>query len=107
MQEELAAEHPELGITLLAINEEGYESGLDAMAALGDVPLLQDNPSQAVWTNWKASWRDVIIVDDTGMAVYSFNLTSNDLSDPLNYAQLKSILIAVAEGHPPPPVAGR
>lgn len=103
MQQELASERPDLPISLLTINEDGYQSGLETMSGLGDLPVLQDGASSGVWDSWEATWRDVIIVDEEGIAVYNYNLTDNDLGDPINYEQLKSILIAVAEGAPPPP----
>ena len=50
-----------------------------------------------------ATWRDVILVDSDGVAVYIFNLSSNDLGNPSNNEALKTALIAVAEGSPPAP----
>ena len=103
MQEELASERPDLPIQLLAVNEEGYESGLDTMSDLGDLPVLQDSTAAGAWNNWMATWRDVILVDSDGVAVYIFNLSGNDLGNPSNYEALKTALIAVAEGSPPTP----
>jgi len=65
--------------------------------------MFQDTTADGVWSSWMAGWRDVIIVDEDGTAVYSFNLTELTLDDADNQAALKSILIAVAEGSTPPP----
>ena len=80
------------------MNETGYESGNDDIVAEGDLALLQDDATAAVWSSWGASWRDVIIVDADNVPVYTYNLTTYSLSDPANYAQLKAILVAAAEG---------
>ena len=40
MQDELDAAHPELQIDLLVINEFGYESGLEDLYAITDLPVL-------------------------------------------------------------------
>lgn len=103
MQEELASERPELAIRLLAVNEAGFESGQASMADLGDLPLLQDTATVGAWASWMVDYRDVIIVDEDGIAVYVYNLTSNDLSDTANYDTLKDALVAVAEGSAPTP----
>jgi hypothetical protein len=66
--------------------------------------MFQDTTADGVWASWMAGWRDVIIVDEDGTAVYSFNLTEDTLDDADNQAELKSILIAVAEGTPLPPL---
>ena len=92
MQLELDAEGLTTPIKLLAINEEGYESSLPGMAALGDIPLLQDTEEAQAWTSWEANYRDVIIVDKDGVQVGVYNLTQNTLSNEDNYAELKELL---------------
>ena len=99
MQTELARERPDLSIAFLAVNERGLERGQAEMAAEGDLPLLQDDNDVRVWESWRSAWRDVIIVDATNEAVYTFNLSSDNLEDPRNYDRLKEIMISVAEGN--------
>lgn len=98
MQAELEAEHPDLSIRLLAINAEGLESSNELIFAEGDLPLLQDDDANAVWSRWEAEWRDVIVVDQTNEAVRVFNLTTYGLSDASNYDALKALLVAAAQG---------
>ena len=97
MQQELSDTHPELAIQLLAVNEIGYHSGLDTMAALGNLPLLQDTPEAGVWDAWGAGFRDVVILNAANEQVASFNLTTHSLAEPENFAALKSLLVYSAE----------
>jgi len=85
-------------IALLAINEVGHESATETMAALGDIPLLQDTTQAGAWAGWAAVYRDVIIVNAKGERVEAFNLTTHDLSNPDNYAALKAKLLAAIDG---------
>ncbi len=98
MQDELAADHPEYTISLLTVNEEGYDAGLPDLEAVTDLPMLQDDSTQQVWTNWSATWRDVIIVGNDGAVYEVYNLTSNDLSDSANYSALYDLLLGAAAG---------
>lgn len=63
------------------------------MAALGDLPLVQDDATAAVVTQWAANYRDVVILDGNNEQVGVLNLTTHDLSDPANYAALRALLI--------------
>ena len=94
MQTELAAEGYD--IRLLAINEIGF-SGLSGMSDRGDLPILQDTSAENVWTDWDVTFRDVVILDRDNQKVGVFNLTTDSLSDPDNYAALKALLIASVE----------
>jgi len=97
MQQELASEHPELPIHLLAVNADGYESGLGDICAVGDLPVLQDTDSVDVWGRWDATWRDVIILDRDNLPVATYNLSTHSLADPDDYAELKALLVEVAQ----------
>lgn len=97
MMNELEAERPG-AVKLLAINEVGRESSTDLMAALGDIPLLQDVMQGSAWTSWEPTYRDVVIVNGDGVRVDVYNLTSNDLGQPDNYAELKAKLLAAIDG---------
>lgn len=96
MQDELAAEHPEIALTIHNVNQEGLDSGLPDLYAATDLPVLQDDATAQVWTNWGATWRDVFVVDGDNETVAVFNLTTYDLSDPANYQALKDLFVAAA-----------
>lgn len=90
------AANPSTSIRLLGIDEIGAEAGNDLITDGRDIPWLQDVPDEDVRTEWQATYRDVVILDrDNGRAAV-YNLTEHDLSDPANYAALKSLLLSVA-----------
>ena len=82
----------------MAVNEIGYESGQEKMSALGDLPLLQDIPNQAVWEAWEVTFRDVVILDDMNECYAVFNLTANNLEEAENMQALKMILESAVQG---------
>jgi len=81
-------------VQLLAVNEEGHESGVATMAVLGDLPLLQDTSKVDVWGTWEVTYRDVVILDEDNVEVDVFNLTTYDLDDPANYQALSDLITA-------------
>ena len=70
---------------------------MSGMAALGDIPVLQDTSEFFVWESWDVTFRDVVILDRSNEKVGEFNLTTDSLSNPANYEALKALLIASAE----------
>ncbi|MEX2187538.1 MAG: Ig-like domain-containing protein [Pirellulales bacterium] len=106
MQAELSLSHPELNISIAAINEFGQDSANATASAGRTLPLLQDvnNDGQAgsdTWTSWNGAWRDVVILDATNrrFATFSLNPDQQDLSKPDNYEALKQMLIAAASAN--------
>lgn len=93
LQTELDATYPGQ-VQLLAVNEAGRESGMAAMAALGDLPILQDTPVVDAWNLWSVTYRDVVLLDQDNHFVGVYNLTTNNLSDPANYAALEAMIVS-------------
>ena len=62
------------------------------------LPWLQPETGEDVWALWEVVYRDVVILGPGNEHLGSFNLTTNDLSDPENYAALKDQLLEAA-GH--------
>ena len=92
MQAEILAANPASRIRILAVNETGYETG-NLLAVEGrTLPLLQDDATAAVWTNWAVTWRDVVILDGENRAVGVFNLTEHNLAFEDEYNALRAIL---------------
>ena len=60
------------------------------------MPWLQDVPAVDVWSTWAVTYRDVIILDEDNVVVGVYNLTTNDLAVPANYAALRDMLISAA-----------
>jgi hypothetical protein len=97
MEAELAKEHPELSVAILAIDEVGHEDGMPDVAKTADLPCLQDTEKDDVWGSWGATWRDVYVVNRANEVVAIYNLTENSLADATNYATLEAMLIDAGE----------
>jgi hypothetical protein len=78
------------------VNAIGLEAGNESITAGRTLPWLQDVPEEDVWTLWQAGWRDVIVLDAESRCEAVFNLTEHDLSDPAEYAALKTLLVSTA-----------
>jgi len=89
-------------VQILAVNEAGYESSLNQMSALGDLPVLTDRANNAVWDSWDVTYRDVVILDGKNECYAVFNLTNTSIQDPDNYAELKALFEGARNGDPSP-----
>lgn len=101
MQKELDAEALPVEVKILGLNAIGLEVGNPTITAGRTLPWLQDVPEQNVWVSWNVVWRDVWILDTNNVPVGVYNLTEHNLSDPVQYAELKAMLENVANGAPP------
>lgn len=81
-------------LRLLAVNEKGLESGVEGMAMRGALPILQDVPSEDVWSSWAVTYRDVVVLDAQNQRIAVYNLTEHDLGMPESYRALKAFLEA-------------
>ena len=97
MEADLAKKHPELGISLLAIDAVGHDGGFPDLAKVGDLPCVQDTAKDDVWGSWGATWRDVYVLNAENEVTAVYNLTTYSLDDPKNYATLEALLIAAAD----------
>ena len=93
MEAELAKEHPELSVAILAIDEVGHEDGMPDVAKTADLPCLQDTAKDDVWGSWGAEWRDVYVLNAENEVTAVYNLTLFSLSDPENYATLEALFV--------------
>ena len=96
MQGEILAANPASLIRILAVNAMGEEAGNALVPGSLVLPLLQDDATAAVWTNWNVTWRDVVILDEDNNAVGVFNLTEHNLSYKPEYDALLDILRVAA-----------
>ncbi len=94
MQDELAAEHPEIPLQIIHVNQAGYNDGLPDLAAITDLPILQDDVITDVWVNWGAEWRDVYVLGPRNEIVAIYNLSEQSLANPDHYAELKALMIS-------------
>ena len=96
MQVELDTTATTLPIRILGVNETGQESGNSAIVVGNTIPWLQDTAAQNVWSDWKVTYRDVIILDDENRVAGIYNLTDHNLQNPADYNALKALLIQIA-----------
>lgn len=97
MQDELDSQELQRPIQILGINAVGLESGNVAMTAERDLPWLQSVEEEDPWTLWPIEYRDVVILGPGNERLGTFNLTTHDLADPVNYADLLAQLRAAAD----------
>jgi len=99
MQEELNALESDLGISIVAVNESNY--GTPTNYALtgekGSLAVLQDDDQVDAWAQWEVVFRDVVILNECGEKMASYNLTVNSLQIEENYTALKDMIIGFAE----------
>lgn len=97
MRLEIAAEQPGLALACHGVNAVGHELS-NAEACNGRVlPWLQDLATAQVWELWAVTYRDCVILDPQGRTFAIYNLSVHDLGNPVNYAELKALLIAAAQ----------
>ena len=98
MQAEIESQETLRAIQILGVNDIGLESGNDGITAGRVLPWLQPVAGEEIWTLWNVEYRDVVILGAGNEHLGTFNLTVNDLSDPVNYAALKNQLLEAAGG---------
>ena len=94
MQDELTAAG--LDVTIFGVNQAGFESGVVTFTTDRDIGFLQDTAAVNVWTMWGVTYRDVYILDGNNEVVSVYNLTVNNLSEPVKYDELKALFTAAA-----------
>lgn len=80
MQTEISSEYPMLDISILAINMIGAESGIAEASQVGTLPIVNDDSSTEIWTDWGGNWRDVYLLDRENQVIQVYNLTANNLA---------------------------
>ncbi len=86
MQAELQTEFPSLNITILGVNQIGYEAGMSSIT--DTLPVVQDNTTDDIWNTWHAlspepsssPWREVHILDEGNEIIHTFSLTTHNLA---------------------------
>lgn len=91
---------PNIEIDLLGVNQIGAEAGNQQNCDGRTIPWLQDTVAVQAWNAWNPTYRDVVILDKDNIPVDVFNLTTYDLSDPTNYAELRTRLLTALAASP-------
>ena len=97
MQGELDEEYPDLDIKILSINQIGAENGTSSFSEIHALPMVNDNPTDDIWTEWDCEWRDFYILNKNNELLEVYNLTEHNLNDPVNYEELKQKLVVASE----------
>ena len=98
MQMELDGMGLPVTVRIHGVNETGQDRS-NASACQGkDLPWLQETPEKSVWASWSVTYRDVIILNEANEVVAVYNLTNNNLGDPVKYDELRSMFIGFAGG---------
>jgi hypothetical protein len=97
MKAEIDAEGTPIEVEILGINEIGHEAGNPSITMGRTIPWLQDTAAENVWMTWAPAFRDVVILDTQNQKIGAYNVTVHNLSDPMNYAELKAMLKAAAQ----------
>lgn len=87
---------PDLNIEIIGVNASDQAAFNSMITDERSLPWLQDTEDNSVWVSWEATWRDVRILDSQNRLVAVFNLTEFSLSEPENYAMLKSLFLSAA-----------
>jgi hypothetical protein len=95
MQGEINAQSPAIPVHILGVNEANVGTG-DFFVAGRTLPWLQDTPAVNAWGLWNVTFRDVVVLDSENKQVAVYNVTVHNLADPINYEELKAILLAAA-----------
>lgn len=98
MQKEIDAMGLPVALQIHGINETGHERSNDAACLGKDLPWLQEVPEQPVWSDWKVTYRDVVIIDEENRVLAIYNLTEHNLDTPADYEALKTMLVGFAGG---------
>ena len=96
MQAEFDLQQTLPAIQILGVNGIGQEAGNGGMTTGRVLPWLQPVTGEDIWTLWQVEYRDVVILGSGSEQLGTFNLTANDLSDPVAYAALKNQLLEAA-----------
>ena len=97
MQAELDANYPNLDIEIFAINMIGTSSGASIFTSALNLPMVQDDSSLGIWSDWGAQWRDVYILNENNELVLVYNLTQYSLFNSSNYDTLMQHFIDTAQ----------
>ena len=94
MMNELRQDEPGINVQVLGVNQIGAEAGNAENCDGRTIPWLQDTSTDQVWLSWAVTYRDVVILDDTGVQVDVYNLSTHDLRVQANYDELKARILA-------------
>ena len=96
MQKDVDSVATPVPIRFLGVNEAGLESGNPEICNGRTLAWLQDVPSVKAWDLWHVTFRDVVVLDQNNQVAFIYNLSTYDLADSANYAELKRRVLETA-----------
>lgn len=97
MQREIAASMPMRPVKFFVIADLDSDGATSVFTTGVTLPVLQDNRTANVQSNWMATIRDVVLVDDEGTRRLVYNLTTRSLDEAVYYNDLKSRVLSIAD----------
>lgn len=94
---EIKATNPDLNVEIVGINMLNDAAFNPLVVSQRNLPWLQETAEANVWGKWRATWRDVRIVDSLGRLQAVYNLTANDLAKEQNRETLKQLFLSAAK----------
>jgi hypothetical protein len=86
-----------LNVEILGINHTAYQAYSSLLTANSHLPLLQDTATNHVWSDWRANYDDVRILDARNRLRAVFNLNTHSLTVATNRAALKALFLEAAK----------
>jgi hypothetical protein len=101
LRNELRGSNLPVNIEIMGVNQIGAEETFynTVVTAGRTMPWLQDTPEAGAWTKWGVEYRDVRILDSSNRLAAVFNLTAKPLTEPANKAELKALLLGLANAY--------
>src|SRR5262245_5676834 len=81
---------------IAGVNAAGHESGNVLMRSGRLLPWLQDDGTPDTGALCECDLRDVVVLAPDNRVTSVYNLTSNDLADPVHYEELKALIVEAA-----------
>lgn len=87
-----------LNVNILGVNEIGFAHGKNSLNSSHSLPLLQEISQYNIYNSWSITYRDVWVLNEVQEPYAVVNLSTYNLSDPVNYNGLKNLFIGAASG---------
>jgi hypothetical protein len=84
-------------VQILGVNAVGQESSNGIITQGRTLPWTQDTTAENVWSSWKVTYRDVVVLDTSNRVFAVFNLTVHNLQRASARDSLVQILREAAQ----------
>lgn len=81
---------------VIGVNQQGQSTYNDSVTSSSGLPWLQDTAELGIWSAWEVAYRDVRVVTTQTELGSVYNLSSHNLADADNRAEMKQLLLEQA-----------